>query len=175
MGRKCTLCGRNGHNQRTCIEKGKSIKLFGVEVGTTAAAMSKKDYGRKIKKGSPWTEDEQRAFLKGLEFHGKGNWAKIGKDFLPSRTSTQIASHAQKYFMRLDATNSNEIKNRKKPSVFDLRLDKTKDTVGNQESAQETHHVPSFLPKIPTPKVLPLTWVYMYPCHHDASTSARTR
>ncbi|KAM3360871.1 putative transcription factor [Capsicum galapagoense] len=117
MGRRnCTLCGGNGHNQRTCIEKGKSIKLFGVEITTsTVAAMSK--IGRKIKKGNPWTEDEQIAFLKGLEFHGKGNWAKIAKDFLPSRTSTQIASHAQKHFMRLDA-NSNERKYRKKSKCF---------------------------------------------------------
>ncbi|XP_059281277.1 probable transcription factor At5g61620 [Lycium ferocissimum] len=195
MGRNCTLCGRNGHNHRTCSEKGKCIKLFGVKISTTASntAMSKKDYGRKIKKGIKWTEDEQRAFLKGLELHGKGNWAKICKDFLPNRTSTQIASHAQKYFMRLDA--SNERKNRKKPSVFDVHLEKsmnleeiTQDTTANtvvsehaiapgennQERDKETpiaaistSQVPSYLPnymmKVPTHNVLPLTWVYMYP------------
>ncbi|KAF3639883.1 hypothetical protein FXO37_23776 [Capsicum annuum] len=176
MGRRnCTLCGGNGHNQRTCIEKGKSIKLFGVEITTsTVAAMSK--IGRKIKKGNPWTEDEQITFLKRLEFHGKGNWAKIAKDFLPSRTSTQIASHAQKHFMRLDA-NSNERKYRKKSSVIDLHLEKTED----REHAivpVETHHVPSFLSnynmmKVPTvPEVMPVTWVYMYPYHQYASTSA---
>ncbi|OIT35903.1 PREDICTED: transcription factor MYB1R1-like [Nicotiana attenuata] len=118
MGRNCTLCGRNGHNYRTCSEKSKTIKLFGVKISTS----TKKDNGRKIKKGIAWTEDEQRLLLKGLEIHGKGKWAKIGKDLLPSRTPTQIASHAQKYFMRLESA-SNDRKSRKKPSVFDLHLE----------------------------------------------------
>ncbi|XP_015159699.1 transcription factor MYB1R1-like [Solanum tuberosum] len=109
---------------RNCSENGKSIKLFGFEITTTttssaAALTSEKDFmGRKIKKGNRWTEDEQRAFLKGLNFHGKGNWTNIAKDFVPSRTSTQVASHAQKYFLRLLDANSNERKKRKKSSVF---------------------------------------------------------
>ncbi|WMV54382.1 hypothetical protein MTR67_047767 [Solanum verrucosum] len=131
--------------------------------------MSKKDSTeRRIKKGNPWTEDEQIAFLKGLDFHGKGNWAKIAKDFVPSRTSTQVASHAQKYFMRL--LDANERKYRKKSSVFDLRLDQLEDTHN-----QESHNVPSVVPNYYMMKrVLPLNWVYMYPYyHHDnASTSA---
>ncbi|KAH0746015.1 hypothetical protein KY285_007672 [Solanum tuberosum] len=178
MERNCTVCGGNGHNQRTCSEKGKSIKLFGVEITATAGgAMSKKDSTeRRIKKGNPWTEDEQKAFLKGLDFHGKGNWAKIAMDFVPSRTSTQVASHAQKYFMRL--LDANERKYRKKSSVFDLRLDQLEDThdaivpLGND---QESHNVPSVVPNYYMMKrVLPLNWVYMYPYyHHDnASTSA---
>ncbi|KAK6775776.1 hypothetical protein RDI58_026777 [Solanum bulbocastanum] len=179
MERYCTVCGGNGHNQRTCSEKGKSIKLFGVEItATDGGAMSKKDsMERRIKKGNPWTEDEQIAFLKGLDFHGKGNWAKIAKDFVPSRTSTQVASHAQKYFMRL--LDANERKYRKKSSVFDLRLDQLEETHdhaivplgNNQESVQENHNNVSnyYLMK----RVLPLNWVYMYPYyHHDASTSA---
>ncbi|KAH0714843.1 hypothetical protein KY284_007748 [Solanum tuberosum] len=186
MERNCTVCGGNGHNQRTCSEKGKSIKLFGVEITATAGgAMSKKDsMERRIKKGNPWTEDEQIAFLKGLDFHGKGNWAKIAKDFVPSRTSTQVASHAQKYFMRL--LDANERKYRKKSSVFDLRLDQLEETHdhaivplgNNQESVQENHNnVSSVVPNYYMIKrVLPLNWVYMYPYyHHDyASTSAST-
>lgn len=119
MGRKCTLCGRNGHNYRTCSEKSKTIKLFGVKISTSSSAICKKDNGRKIKKGIAWTEDEQRLFLKGLEIHGKGKWAKISKDLLPSRTPTQIASQ---YFMRLDDRKYPK----KKPSVFDnIHLEQT--------------------------------------------------
>ena len=45
--------------------------------------------------GLPWTEDEHLAFLAGLKKLGKGNWRGIAKQFCPSRTSTQVASHAQ--------------------------------------------------------------------------------
>ncbi|KAG5576065.1 hypothetical protein H5410_056199 [Solanum commersonii] len=70
--------------------------------------MSKKDLmGRKNKKGNPWIENEHKPFFKRFNFHGKGHWAKITKNFLPSRTSIQVASHAQKYFVRLLNSNSN--------------------------------------------------------------------
>ncbi|XP_049381387.1 probable transcription factor At5g61620 [Solanum stenotomum] len=186
---------------RNCSENGKIIKLFGFEITTTtmttssdAAIISEKDFmGRKIKKGNRWTEDEQRAFLKGLDFHGKGSWTNIAKDFVPTRTSTQVASHAQKYFLRLLDANSNERKKRKKSSVFDLRIEKTEhlekkteDTThqaivplgNNQESVQESHNVPSFVPNSmmkSVPTVMPLTWVHMYPYNdHYASTSIST-
>ncbi|KAK4708336.1 hypothetical protein R3W88_029261 [Solanum pinnatisectum] len=185
---------------RNFSENGKSIKLFGFEITTmttttssAAAIISEKDFmGRKIKKGNRWTEDEQRAFLKGLDFHGKGSWTNIAKDFVPTRTSTQVASHAQKYFVRLLDANSNERKKRKKSSVFDLRIEKTEhlekkkeDTHqaivplgNNQESVQEIHNVPSFVPNYmmkSVPTVMPLTWVHMYPYNdHYASMSIST-
>ncbi|KAK6775828.1 hypothetical protein RDI58_026829 [Solanum bulbocastanum] len=126
--------------------------------------MSEKDFmGRKIKKGNRWTEDEHKAFLKGLDFHGKGNWTNIAKDFLPNRTLTQVASHAQKYFVRLLDANSNSNEGKK--------LKKSK-------SVQESHHVPSFVPNYmmkSVPIVMPLTWVYMYQYNdHYASTSIST-
>ncbi|XAR66079.1 hypothetical protein NMG60_11012147 [Bertholletia excelsa] len=70
------------------------------------------------KKGVPWSEDEHRSFLAGLEKLGKGDWRGISKKFVPSRTPTQVASHAQKYFMRLSA---NENKKRRY-SLFDMSL-----------------------------------------------------
>ncbi|KAL5074603.1 hypothetical protein RYX36_013587, partial [Vicia faba] len=56
-----------------------------------------------------WTKDEHYMFLRGLEKHGKGNWRNISKDFVTTRTPTQVASHAQKHFIRLY---SNSIMNR---------------------------------------------------------------
>ena len=133
-----------------------------------------------IKKGNRWTEDEQRAFLKGLDFHGKGNWTNIAKDFVPSRTPTQVASHAQKYFVRLSDANSNSNERKKKAQeikCFWSSYWKTEDTdqamvpLGNN---QETHNVANYMMKS-VPTVMPLTWVYIYPySYHHASTSIST-
>mmetsp|Transcript_34448 Transcript_34448/g.76546 ORF Transcript_34448/g.76546 Transcript_34448/m.76546 type:complete len:274 (-) Transcript_34448:1716-2537(-) len=53
------------------------------------------------KKGAPWSEREHLAFLEGLNQLGKGNWRGISRLFVPSRSPTQVASHAQKYFLRV--------------------------------------------------------------------------
>ncbi|KNA15937.1 hypothetical protein SOVF_093710 [Spinacia oleracea] len=52
------------------------------------------------KKGVPWTEDEHKLFLMGLKKYGKGDWRNISRNFVVTRTPTQVASHAQKYFIR---------------------------------------------------------------------------
>ncbi|KAI4356010.1 hypothetical protein L6164_000064 [Bauhinia variegata] len=52
------------------------------------------------KKGVPWTEEEHRQFLLGLKKYGKGDWRSISRNFVTTRTPTQVASHAQKYFIR---------------------------------------------------------------------------
>ncbi|KAI9126961.1 hypothetical protein K1719_001520 [Acacia pycnantha] len=41
-----------------------------------------------------------RLFLIGLKKHGKGDWTNISRNFVMTRTPTQVASHAQKYFIR---------------------------------------------------------------------------
>lgn len=54
----------------------------------------------RVNKGVPWTEAEHRAFLKGLQSLGKGNWRGISRNFVRTRTPTQVASHAQKFYLR---------------------------------------------------------------------------
>ncbi|KAK9127904.1 hypothetical protein Syun_016701 [Stephania yunnanensis] len=39
-------------------------------------------------------------FLLGLKKYGKGDWRNISRNFVITRTPTQVASHAQKYFIR---------------------------------------------------------------------------
>ncbi|XP_057523505.1 transcription factor SRM1-like [Amaranthus tricolor] len=51
-------------------------------------------------KGEPWTVLEHKLFLAGLEKFGKGSWKSISR-LLKTRSSSQVASHAQKYFARL--------------------------------------------------------------------------
>ncbi|KAL3500697.1 hypothetical protein ACH5RR_039790 [Cinchona calisaya] len=69
------------------------------------------------KKGMPWSEEEHRRFLVGLEKLGKGDWRGISKNFVTTRTPTQVASHAQKYFLRQNGLNS---KINRRPSLFDM-------------------------------------------------------
>eukprot|EP00242_Pyramimonas_sp_CCMP2087_P009461 CAMPEP_0198213956 /NCGR_PEP_ID=MMETSP1445-20131203/35698_1 /TAXON_ID=36898 /ORGANISM="Pyramimonas sp., Strain CCMP2087" /LENGTH=418 /DNA_ID=CAMNT_0043888857 /DNA_START=41 /DNA_END=1296 /DNA_ORIENTATION=- len=52
-------------------------------------------------KAQPWTEEEHLRFLTGLQKLGKGNWSSVSKYYVPTRTPAQVASHAQKHFMRL--------------------------------------------------------------------------
>lgn len=66
--------------------------------------------------GVPWSEEEHRSFLAGLEELGKGDWRGISRKFVITRTPTQVASHAQKYFLR----QSSSLDGRKRrTSLFD--------------------------------------------------------
>jgi len=64
-----------------------------------------------------WTRAEHEAFLKGLETCGRGKWTKIAAKFVRTRTSTQVATHAQKHYTRIEKRNSN--KHRLRDSIFD--------------------------------------------------------
>ncbi|GAV62342.1 Myb_DNA-binding domain-containing protein [Cephalotus follicularis] len=68
------------------------------------------------RKGIAWTEDEHRLFLLGLNKYGKGDWRSISRNFVITRTPTQVASHAQKYFIRLNSMN----KDRRRSSIHDI-------------------------------------------------------
>ncbi|GAB2285776.1 hypothetical protein Dimus_020213 [Dionaea muscipula] len=68
------------------------------------------------KKGVPWTEEEHRLFLMGLNKYGKGDWRNISRNFVVSRTPTQVASHAQKYFIR----QLSGAKDKRRASIHDI-------------------------------------------------------
>ncbi|XP_016173664.1 transcription factor DIVARICATA [Arachis ipaensis] len=57
-----------------------------------------------------------RLFLIGLKKFGKGDWRSISRNVVVTRTPTQVASHAQKYFL---CQNSGK-KERKRSSIHDI-------------------------------------------------------
>ncbi|KAK7393135.1 hypothetical protein VNO78_21599 [Psophocarpus tetragonolobus] len=73
----------------------------------------------KRNKGKPWTEEEHKDFLCGLKHLGKGNWKEISKNYVRSKTPTQVASHAQKYFLRIGAFETRK----RRRSLFDIPLE----------------------------------------------------
>lgn len=60
-----------------------------------------------------------RLFLTGLKKFGKGDWRSISRNVVVTRTPTQVASHAQKYFLRQNSVK----KERKRSSIHDITAD----------------------------------------------------
>lgn len=182
MTRRCSHCSHNGHNSRTCPNRG--VKIFGVRLtdgaairksasmgnlsllsaGSTSGGASPADglddaggyasddfvqgsssASRERKKGVPWTEEEHRRFLLGLRKLGKGDWRGISRNFVVSRTPTQVASHAQKYFIR----QSNVSRRKRRSSLFDMVPNESMDLPllpGNQESEAQVLKPPPLPP-----------------------------
>ncbi|XVE54108.1 hypothetical protein DITRI_Ditri03aG0055200 [Diplodiscus trichospermus] len=91
------------------------------------------------KKGVPWTEEEHRTFLLGLEKLGKGDWRGISRNFVTTRTPTQVASHAQKYFLRQSTLN----KKKRRSSLFDMvRGSSMAGPLVNSSNSQPSHTIP---------------------------------
>ncbi|KAJ0705273.1 putative transcription factor MYB family [Helianthus annuus] len=75
-----------------------------------------RSFDHERRKGVPWTEEEHRRFLMGLEVHGKGDWRNISRNFVVTKTPTQVASHAQKYYARQHSDG----KEKRRPSIHDI-------------------------------------------------------
>lgn len=86
-----------GFNSSSYGGRGKRSSAASAAVTVVAAG---RPIEQERKKGVPWTEEEHKLFLLGLKKYGKGDWRNISRNFVVTRTPTQVASHAQKYFIR---------------------------------------------------------------------------
>ncbi|KAL1217722.1 Transcription factor SRM1 [Cardamine amara subsp. amara] len=85
-------------------------------IGERTSNKQKREFKQKWRKGVSWTSDEHREFLLGLEQYGKGDWRSISRYSVLTRTPSQVASHAQKYYARHNTKN----KHSKRSSIHDI-------------------------------------------------------
>ncbi|TVU43378.1 hypothetical protein EJB05_09844 [Eragrostis curvula] len=168
--RRCSQCGHHGHNARTCTAR--PVKLFGVRIGDKpirkSASMGniahlaegsgggrEEGYGSDgeherppKKRGEAWTEEEHKKFLLGLNKLGKGDWRGISRNYVISRTPTQVASHAQKYFNR----QTNVHRRKRRSSLFDMVIDDSAEESLSRSSSQEMEqHLEDLHPVVTPP------------------------
>ncbi|WCJ28431.1 Duplicated homeodomain-like superfamily protein [Euphorbia peplus] len=110
------------NNDSNCNQVFDAFKHYYTPGGKRTTATRPSDQERK--KGVPWTEEEHRQFLLGLQKYGKGDWRNISRNFVTSRTPTQVASHAQKYFIR----QSTGGKDKRRSSIHDITTVNLPDT-----------------------------------------------
>ncbi|KAK4538906.1 hypothetical protein RGQ29_032208 [Quercus rubra] len=170
MSRTCSQCGNNGHNSRTCTEASgggcgsgagggggggdvsgengimlKSASMTNlsqfdqqpqdpnVESGYASDdVVHPSGRSRERKRGVPWTEEEHRLFLLG----------GISRNFVKTRTPTQVASHAQKYFLR----RANLNRRRRRSSLLTSLL-LIRQLMGSLMEEEQVHHETAPLPK----------------------------
>lgn len=125
MRKSASMCNLSSYGSSEAASSSSASPLEQTDLGDSLDGYASDDLvhtnssARERKKGVPWTEEEHRLFLLGLQKLGKGDWRGISRNFVKSRTPTQVASHAQKYFLR----RSNLNKRRRRSSLFDINPD----------------------------------------------------
>ncbi|KAH7852926.1 hypothetical protein Vadar_031074 [Vaccinium darrowii] len=107
------------HDHHVDDNQGGGEDTKGEKVGSSSKQVVKKtSNGNQRKKGVPWTEEEHQLFLMGLNKYGKGDWRSISRHYVVTKTPTQVASHAQKFYRRQTTTTPAD---RRRPSIHDIQ------------------------------------------------------
>ncbi|GMH38254.1 hypothetical protein BSKO_06138 [Bryopsis sp. KO-2023] len=69
------------------------------DIQSATGRRKRKDTGVPRAKGRPWTDDEEKLFLEGLELHGR-DWKNCAK-YVGTRDAKSLTSHAQKHFIKM--------------------------------------------------------------------------
>lgn len=97
---KTTSSQAVNNDKDVALSKASSIDGFASMTSDCPKQVSTPTKKRKISTGAGrWTEQEHKAFLVGLSRYGR-EWKLVAQD-IPTRTSAQVRSHAQKYFAKL--------------------------------------------------------------------------
>ncbi|CAN8257148.1 unnamed protein product [Cochlearia groenlandica] len=103
---------------------------------TAKISFGTKNGDNERKRGTPWSENEHKLFLIGLKRYGKGDWRSISRNVVVTRTPTQVASHAQKYFLRQNSVK----KERKRSSIHDITTVDTNLAMPSSNMDYTGHH-----------------------------------
>jgi SHAQKYF class myb-like DNA-binding protein len=103
-------------------------------------------------RGRPWTEEEHKQFLSGLNLFGRGDWRSVSRECLKTRSPTQIASHAQKYFLRQEAKLNGSAGRRM--SIHDIRSVQDTLPVAKKRRLEKQSEAASH---VPTAEASPIT------------------
>ncbi|KAK1581095.1 hypothetical protein Q3G72_003036 [Acer saccharum] len=112
--------------------------------------------------GIAWTEKEHIDFLAGLNMLGKGDWKGISRYFVRTRSPSQVASHAQKFFLRPASPHNKK----RRASLFDMQYQQS---ASRCLSCAAAGPIPSLVPSlVPSPStVIDLCFLGRFLCFRD--------
>lgn len=83
-----------------------------------------------------------RRFLMGLLKYGKGDWRNISRNFVVTKTPTQVASHAQKYYIRQKVSGG---KDKRRPSIHDITTVNIAESAASDKNKPQLFNVSSMI------------------------------
>jgi len=95
-----------------------SSSLASLSFPLPSPSLSSLTFPSNKRKRITWTEAEHKRFLDGLHMYGKGDWKNISA-YIQTKTAIQVASHAQKYFIRQTQTQHQK----KRKSIHDMVME----------------------------------------------------
>ncbi|CAH9146537.1 unnamed protein product [Cuscuta epithymum] len=145
LRKSVSLNNLSQYDYNKMIESTKSATALadeGYASADDAVLLNQPTGGRERKRGVPWTEEEHKLFLLGLQKVGKGDWRGISRNFVKTRTPTQVASHAQKYFLRRSNLNR---RRRRRSSLFDITTDSVTPMLTEEQESLTANSTPGSL------------------------------